>query len=220
MYPSGFQTYPVRMKCETGSRHQADLLGSSDGGRTIEIQQIDQDTKACNTWNQKENVNNNGLDRAKNQLATSGGLLDAVVTMFFLHPHGMGNLAALVEPFAGNSCSRPSFRGWHWAPALTAALACCATTILVEPQAAVIAAVLLALPCLLRTRRVPGVRYGDARWGFTCSHLRANSQPKVPIHPNSWQPMIPVLNGNPEDRMTMGWAGGRIRYAPDPALIR
>ena len=78
-------------------------------------------------------------------LDSSGGAfnaLAAVVTMFFLYTYGMVNLAAFVESFADNPSFRPSFRYYHWIPAMIGALACGATAFLIDPLAAVIAAVL------------------------------------------------------------------------------
>lgn len=148
---------------------------------------------------------------------TSGGAfnaLAAVVTMFFLYTYGMVNLAAFVESFAENPSFRPSFRFYHWAPALAGALGCGGTAFLINPAAAVIAAVLVALLYLLLTRSFLKVRFGDARWGFAYSHLRRSllKLSREPIHPKNWRPMIMVLTGNPEARMTMVlyalWIGG------------
>jgi hypothetical protein len=131
--------------------------------------------------------------------------LAAVVTMFFLYTYGMVNLAAFVESFAQNPSFRPRFRYYHWAPALAGALACGATAFLIDPPAAAIAAVLVAILYLFLTRRVLRVRFGDARWGFAYSRLRANlfRLAKAPIHPKNWRPMLLVLTGNPETHMTM-----------------
>lgn len=139
---------------------------------------------------------------------TTGGAfnaLAAVVTMFFLYTYGMVNLAAFVESFAENPSFRPSFRYYHWAPAVIGAFACGATAFFIDPLAAVIAAFLVALLYLLLTRRVLRVRFGDARWGFAYSRLRTNllKLSRVPIHPKNWRPMILVLTGSPETRMTM-----------------
>lgn len=132
-------------------------------------------------------------------------VLAAVVTMFFLYTYGMVNLAAFVESFARNPSFRPRFRYYHWAPALVGALACAATAFLIDPPAAVIAAFFVAILYLFLTRRVLRVRFGDARWGFAYSRLRASlfRLSKVPIHPKNWRPMLLVLTGNPETRMTM-----------------
>jgi hypothetical protein len=138
----------------------------------------------------------------------SGGAfnaLAAVVTMFFLYTYGMVNLAAFVESFAENPSFRPSFRYYHWIPAVTGAFACGATAFLIDPLAAVVAAFLVSFLYILLRRRVLQVRFGDARWGFTYSRLRRNllRLSKAPAHPKNWRPMILVLTGNPEDRVTM-----------------
>ena len=141
-------------------------------------------------------------------LDTSGQSFNAlatVVTMFFLYTYGMVNLAAFVESFARNPSFRPSFRYYHWAPALLGALSCGATAFLIDPPAAVIAAILVAILYFFFTSRVLRVRFGDARWGFAYTRLRANlfRLAKMPIHPKNWRPMVLVLTGNPETRMTM-----------------
>ncbi len=131
--------------------------------------------------------------------------LAAVVTMFFLYTYGMVNLAAFVESFAENPSFRPTFRYYHWAPAVTGAFACGVTAFLINSVAAVIAAFLLSILYVLLRRRLLMVRFGDARWGFIYSRLRMNllRLSKVPVHPKNWRPTILVLTGNPEDRMTM-----------------
>jgi len=139
---------------------------------------------------------------------TSGDAFNAlasVVTMFFLYTYGMVNLAAFVESFAGNPSFRPSFRYYHWTPAIIGALACGAVAFLIDASAAIIAAVLLGLLYLMLKRRVLRVRFGDARWGFAYSRLRTNllKLAKIPVHPKNWRPMLLVLTGNPETRMTM-----------------
>lgn len=139
---------------------------------------------------------------------TGGGAfnaLAAVVTMFFLYTYGMVNLAAFVESFAGNPSFRPSFRYYHWAPAIIGAIACGVTAFLIDWPAAAIAAVLVALLYIALTRKVLRVRFGDARWGFAYSRLRTTllKLAKLPIHPKNWRPMLLVLTGNPETRMTM-----------------
>ena len=141
-------------------------------------------------------------------LDSSGGAfnaLAAVVTMFFLYTYGMVNLAAFVESFADNPSFRPSFRYYHWVPAMIGALACGATAFLIDPLAAVIAAGLVMLIYFLLKRSILRVRFGDARWGFTYSRLRQNllKLARIPVHPKNWRPMIMVLTGNPDDRMTM-----------------
>ena len=132
-------------------------------------------------------------------------ILAAVVTMFFLYTYGMLNLAAFIESFAGNPSFRPRFRYYHWTSAICGTLACAAAAFLVDPLAAVMAAILLfGLYNWLR-RRMFKVRFGDARWGFMYSRLRANllKIARMPTHSKNWRPTILVLTGNPEDRSTM-----------------
>lgn len=132
-------------------------------------------------------------------------VLAAVVTMFFLYTYGMVNLAAFVESFAGNPSFRPRFRYYHWIPALCGAAACSMTALLIDPQAAVLAAVFLFTLYTLLRRKVLQVRFGDARWGFIYSRVRDNllKLAKQPMHPKNWRPTVLVLAGDPEIRLTM-----------------
>ena len=148
---------------------------------------------------------------------TSGGAFNAlasVVTMFFLYTYGMVNLAAFVESFAANPSFRPSFRYYHWAPAMAGAVACGVTAFLIDSLSALIAAVLVVILYSLLRRKVLRVRFGDARWGFAYSRLRTSllKLATLPIHPKNWRPMLLVLTGNPEARITMVmyalWIGG------------
>jgi amino acid transporter len=139
---------------------------------------------------------------------TSGGAfnaLAAVVTMFFLYTYGMVNLAAFVESFAGNPSFRPTFKYYHWAPTLAGAIACAVTAFLIDPVSAVVAAFLIVILYILLRRRVLRVKFGDARWGFTYSRLKKSllRLSRAPSHPKNWRPMILVLTGNPEQRLTM-----------------
>jgi amino acid transporter len=147
----------------------------------------------------------------------SGGgafnVLAAIVTMFFLYTYGMVNLAAFVESFAGNPSFRPRFKYYHWIPAMCGAAACAATAFLINPLAAVLAAVFLSALYVFLRRKVLQVRFGDARWGFTYSRLRDNllKMTKMPAGPKNWRPTVLVLTGNPETRLTMAmyalWIG-------------
>jgi len=94
------------------------------------------------------------------------------------------------------------------------AVACASIAFLIDPLAAVLAAVFLfGLYSFLR-RKVLRVRFGDARWGFIYSHLRNNlfKLDKIPPGPKNWRPTLLVLTGNPETRLTMTmyalWIGG------------
>jgi amino acid transporter len=140
-------------------------------------------------------------------------VLAAVVTMFFLYTYGMVNMAAFVESFAGNPSFRPRFRYYHWIPALCGAGACAATAFLIDPPAAILAAVFVSVLYSSLRRRVLEVHFGDARWGFIYSRLRNNllGLARIPLHPKNWRPTILVLTGNPATRHTMAmyalWLG-------------
>jgi amino acid transporter len=147
----------------------------------------------------------------------SGGgafnVLASVVTMFFLYTYGMVNLAAFVEGFSGNPSFRPRFKFYHWAPAVLGALACAATAFLIDPLAAVCAAVFVALFYGYLRRRMLKVNFGDARWGFAFTRLRNNllRLSRMPLHPKNWRPILLVLTGNPLERPTLAayalWIG-------------
>jgi len=136
-------------------------------------------------------------------------ILAAVVTMFFLYTYGMVNLAAFVESFAGNPSFRPSFRYYHWTPAIAGAIACAIAAFLIDPLSAFVAGTILIVIYFWLRRRTLMVHFGDARWGFTYSHLRNNllRLSMVQTHAKNWRPTILVLTGNPETRLTM------VRYA-------
>jgi hypothetical protein len=79
------------------------------------------------------------------------------------------------------------------------------TAFLIDPSAAVIAAILVACLYFLLTRRVLRVRFGDARWGFIYTRLRKSllKLTRFPVHPKNWRPMILVFTRSPEVEMTM-----------------
>ena len=132
-------------------------------------------------------------------------ILAAVVTMFFLYTYGMLNLAAFIESFAANPSFRPRFKYYHWISAIFGAMACGATAFLIDPIAAIAAALLLFGLFSWLKRRLFQVRFGDARWGFMYSRLRANllKIARMPTHSKNWRPTLLVLTGNPETRSTM-----------------
>lgn len=132
-------------------------------------------------------------------------VLASIVTMFFLYTYGLVNLAAFAESFAGNPSFRPRFRFYHWIPSLMGAVACGAAAFLIDPLAAVLAAVVLVVFYASLRRKVLQVNFGDARWGFIYSRLRDNllRLTKTPAHAKNWRPTLLVLTGNPETRHTM-----------------
>jgi amino acid transporter len=140
-------------------------------------------------------------------------VLASVVTMFFLYTYGMVNLAAFVEGFSANPSFRPRFKYFHWVPAMLGALACAGTALLIDPKAAVAAAVFVILFYIYLRRRVLKVRFGDARWGFAFTRLRNNllALAGLPVHPKNWRPTLLVLTGNPKERPTVAtfalWIG-------------
>jgi len=132
-------------------------------------------------------------------------VLASIVTMFFLYTYGLVNLAAFAESFADNPSFRPRFRFYHWIPSMIGAIACGATAFLIDPLAAIIAAVVLFILYATLRRKVLKVNFGDARWGFLYSRLRSNLLilARTPTHAKNWRPTLLVLTGNPETRLTM-----------------
>jgi amino acid transporter len=139
---------------------------------------------------------------------SGGGAFDviaAVVTMFFLYTYGMINLAAFVESYAQNPSFRPRFRFYHWGSAGIGALACLGTALLIDAVAAFVAIVIVSLIYAALRRKTLKARFGDARWGFVYSRVRANllKLSTMPSHPKNWRPIVLVLSGRPEDRLHM-----------------
>lgn len=140
-------------------------------------------------------------------------IIASIVTMFFLYTYGMINLAAFVESFAGNPSFRPRFKYYHWLSALCGGGACTVTAFLIDPWAAVFAAVIILIFYFFLRRRVLRVNFGDARWGFIYSRLRSNllMLARSSINPKNWRPSILVLTGDPDSHLTMSmyalWIG-------------
>ncbi len=132
-------------------------------------------------------------------------ILAGVVTMFFLYTYAMINVAAFVESFAANPSFRPGFKYYHWLQALIAAAGCAVTAFVIHPMTAVCAAGIISAMVILLRRRSLEVRFGDARWGFFYSRLKANLHQlaMMPIHPKNWRPAILVFTGNPKTRFTL-----------------
>lgn len=136
---------------------------------------------------------------------SEGGALNAVaavITMFFLYTYGMINFAAFVEAIGKNPSFRPTFKYFHWLPALLGALSCVAVSFLINPLAAVIAVIILAvLYMYIRSRQLRST-FGDARRGFMYSNAR-----KYLLWLNdmaedgrNWRPTILVFSANPKSR--------------------
>ncbi len=132
-------------------------------------------------------------------------VLAGIVTMFFLYTYAMINIAAFVESFAGNPSFRPGFKYYHWIPAMIAAIGCAATAFLINPLTAVCAAGLISAMVAHLRRKSLEVRFGDARWGFFYSSLRAHllQLSLMPTHPKNWRPAILVFSGSPRTRFTL-----------------
>ncbi len=129
----------------------------------------------------------------------------AVLTMFFLYTYGMTNMAAFIEQFGGNPSFRPRFRAFHWITALLGAAGCMVAAVLINPLAALAAAVAIVLVFIYTERRVLTTTFGDARRGFFYSRARINlfKLSREPPHPKNWRPTTLVLSGAPETRRTL-----------------
>jgi len=136
-------------------------------------------------------------------------LIAAVVTMFFLYAYGMVNLAAFVESFGANPSFRPSFRFFHWAPALAGAIGCAVVAFLISPVAAAGAVLVVAFFYWHVRRRVLTAAFGDARRGFLYARLRNHllALAELPEHAKNWRPTVLAFSGNPDARATL------VRYA-------
>ncbi|WP_321493056.1 amino acid permease [uncultured Desulfobacter sp.] len=132
-------------------------------------------------------------------------ILAGVVSMFFLYTYAMINVAAFVESFAGNPSFRPGFKYYHWLQALIGAAGCAVTAFLIHPLTAVFAAAIISAMVILLRRRTLQVRFGDARWGFFYSRLKANllQLSMMPVHPKNWRPAVLVFSGNPNTRFAL-----------------
>ncbi|MDY6951142.1 MAG: amino acid permease [Thermodesulfobacteriota bacterium] len=141
-----------------------------------------------------------------------GGALNtvaALITMFFLYTYGIINVAAFVESVTANPSFRPRFRYFHWATALVGALGCVATTMMINPQAAIIAVVIIGAIFFHVSRRVLSMAFGDARRGFHYTRVRNELLMLAarPADSKNWRPTVLVLSGNPETRLAL------VRYA-------
>lgn len=132
-------------------------------------------------------------------------VIASVVTMFFLYTYGMLNLAAFVESSGNNPSFRPRFRYYHWATALAGALGCAIAAFLIDPPAALAAAIAVVILFVAIRRRTLSTPFGDARWGFLYSHIRNQllTLARMPVHPKNWRPTVLVLSGNPENRQAL-----------------
>lgn len=133
----------------------------------------------------------------------------AILTMFFLASYGTVNMSAFVEAFGSNPSFRPKFRFFHWSTALTGAVGCLITAILINWIAAIIAAGIISALYMYLAAKHMRATFGDARRGFTFMRAR-NAILKLrnmPSDAKNWRPNIIVLSGTPETRYTL------VRYA-------
>lgn len=126
----------------------------------------------------------------------------AIITMFFLYAYGMINLAAFVEAFGRNPSFRPRFRFFHWTLALIGGLGAVFAAFLINPIAAIVAAILIfALVVYLRARKTTA-GFGDARRGFIyeATRKRLLQLAETEEDAKNWRPTMIVFSGNPNTR--------------------
>lgn len=127
-----------------------------------------------------------------------------VLTMFFLTTYGMLNLVAGLEQLSGAPSFRPTIR----VPSIVAlggAAACISVMWLIEPVAAVVAAIVELLIYLGLRRRALSTSWGDARYGTLISLARATllKLRELPMDGKSWRPHILVFSGDLEERLDL-----------------
>lgn len=129
----------------------------------------------------------------------------AVITMFFLYTYGTTNLAAFIESIGDNPSFRPRFRFYHKSVALLGAVGCAAAAFLIQPWAALVAAVLVSGLLWYLRRQELRVAFGDARRGLVYAALRKNLIRLADLADDlrNWRPTILVFSGNPATRETL-----------------
>ncbi|MBX2860556.1 MAG: amino acid permease [Vampirovibrio sp.] len=129
----------------------------------------------------------------------------AIITMFFLYTYGMINLAAFIEAFGRNPSFRPRFKLFHWVTALLGGLGCVFAAFLINPIAAVIAAVFIFGLISYLTNRQTEASFGDARRGFVYASARTRLLQLAEMEEDAknWRPTLMVFSGNPNTRESL-----------------
>jgi amino acid transporter len=131
------------------------------------------------------------------------GSLDVIapiLTMFFLTTYGVLNVSAGIERLLKSPSFRPVF-SVHWSLSLLGAVGCGWVMFLINPVAAVIAAVFVLSVFLWLQRRGMEAAWGDVRMGIWLALIRAGlSRLKRQVDPRNWRPHLLVLTGAPMRR--------------------
>jgi len=124
-------------------------------------------------------------------------LIAPLISMFFLATYGAVNLVAGLERWTGNPSYRPTFRV-HWVVSLIGAVACFAIMLLLNPIAAVAAALVIIVTYIILARRVYRTAWGDMRSGFWFAMAKMGllKFAKSRQHRRNWRPALLVLYGN------------------------
>ncbi|MDR3011860.1 MAG: amino acid permease [Chitinispirillales bacterium] len=130
-------------------------------------------------------------------------MVASITSMFFLWTYGIINLAAFMESFSRNPSFRPRFKFFHWSAALIGAIASFAVTLLINIQAALLAAVICTGLFFYVRKYVMSASFGDARRGFYYSRTRNNllTLSSFPVHAKNWRPTIVAFSSDPGRRL-------------------
>jgi len=145
------------------------------------------------------------LTAVVSQIAIMLGDLNAIapiITMFFMVTYGALNLACFYELYSRNPSFRPRFRFAHWGLALAGTVGCAVAMLLIDPLAAVVSILLMALLYALIRRAGIEARWGDVHSGVAFESarkalLRLESEP---IHAKNWRPIVLALMGSSRGR--------------------
>ena len=132
-----------------------------------------------------------------------------VLTMFFLTAYGMINLVAGLEQLSGAPSYRPTIRV-PWIVSLAGAAGCLWVMWLINPYAAVLAALVEILIYSVLRRRSLNAAWGDLRYGALMSLARTTllKLRELPVDPRNWRPHILVFAGDARKRIDLVRFGG------------
>ncbi len=121
----------------------------------------------------------------------------SLLTVFFLITYGTLNLSAFLETVLKSPSFRPRFKT-PWPVSLYGAVGCAVVMFLINPAAAVLAAVVVFGIYLYTQRRGLHTTWGDARAGFWFSLARSALLriEKASVHPRNWRPNTLVISSS------------------------
>ncbi len=134
-----------------------------------------------------------------------GDALNAIaslIAMFFLYTYGTINLAAFIEAYGRNPSFRPRFKFFHWISALVGGVGSIGAAFLIDPTAAIIAAILICGLIYYLFAKKTAASFGDARRGFVYTSVRNNllRLKQMKTDAKNWRPTLLVFSGNPQSR--------------------